>query len=377
MHEFYNPVRVTYISVDEYLDFLEQKSSGKTVGLFLNQSLVRKLSLDHLVNKLIDVSKHLIWINEINANPTVKDIISALCKINQTKLDIIIAIGGGSVIDIAKSVKALMRSQMTQYVTDDEIVNLILNKKYLNNNSDTPLIATPTTTGTGSEMTKWCTIWDPLNNKKFSIEAKWLYPDTACLVPELTCSLPIPLTISTSLDAFTQACEAFWAKSSSPYVKELALTAICLIKTHLPLTISNPNNFRNRSKLLIASSISGLAFSQTRTTACHSISYPLTNRYKIPHGIAVTLSLSRVLQYNLKAVPEISEIIDLFSGVDALNAWLYKVTYPHFGLSLSSYGVPETEIPSIVEDCYTKGRMDNNPIYIKQEDLMEILNTIY
>ncbi len=377
MAKFYNPVQVDYLSLNQFIDTIENYPFKISLGLFLNRSLVKKLELNLVVERLTNIFSESIWVNDIKPNPTIKDIKYALECLGQNKVDLIIAMGGGSVIDLAKSVKALEKYRTAQPILDEDIVKIIENKKYLNKPSNIPVLAIPTTAGTGSEMTKWCTIWDPLNNKKYSIEADWLYPSTAFLIPELTYSLPLPITISTSLDAFAQACEAFWAKASNPYIKEFALTAISIIKNNLPIIKKDPNDHHARSKLLIASSISGLAFSQTRTTACHSISYPLTSRFNIPHGIAVILSLSEIIKINIKKIPEIDEIIKLFNSIDGLNDWLSEVTKPYYDLSLSSYGVQTNDIPLIINESFTKGRMDNNPVTISKNDLLNLLHKIF
>ena len=368
-----NPVKINYLSLDDFTEFIGDSANGKTIGLVLNSTLAKKISLDFLVNKIKNNSHKFIWIDIIKSNPTVNEIKFALDRIGDKDVDILIAIGGGSSIDLGKSCIALNKNRKNQPLSEAEILDIVRKKDYLNYPSNIPLFAVPTTAGSGSEMTKWGTIWDPKNNKKYSIEAEWLYPDTAFLIPELTYTLPPHLTISTSLDALTQACEAFWAKASSPLIKELAFIAIRIIKEFLPLVKTSPKNHHIRSKLLIASSTSGLAFSQTKTTACHSISYPLTNLFKIPHGIAVALTLDEIMHINIREVPEINEIVELFSNYGGLKNWLSEVTVPHFNLNLSSFGIIQSEIPFITDQCYTKGRMDNNPVNISKTELTNIL----
>jgi alcohol dehydrogenase class IV len=125
--------------------------------------------------------------------------------------------------------------------------------------------------------------------------------------------------------------------------------------------------------MLLAASFAGLALSQTRTTACHSISYPLTLNYSIDHGIACVMTLPDIMKINKQLILEISEIEDLFQKFEGIDNWLKSICGSYYKLNLSSYGVNKTDIPSIVDECYTKGRMDNNPVFINKNNLREIL----
>lgn len=371
---FSNPVKIWSSSKSDYYDEVFSTCDDKTVVFILTRSLFEKLSLDELVDKGKKKCKRFIWIDRLHSYPSPKDISNFLVDIGNQSIDEIHAIGGGSAIDLAKCCIAFNNLQNEKKnINPQQILNAIKTKNYQNSPSSIKLYATPTTAGTGSELTKWATVWDEIEKKKYSVEADWLYPDIAYLVPEFTYNLPAKLTISTGLDAFSHACEAFWAKSSSTFIKELSLTSLRLIRDHLPIVIQEPNNRLSRLKMLLAASFAGLAFSQTRTTACHSISYPLTLNYSINHGIACVMTLPDVMEINKQKVPEISEIIELFNDFNGINNWLDSVCSPYYNLDLSSYGVNKTDIPSIVDECYTKGRMDNNPVFINKKNLQKIL----
>jgi len=371
---FSNPVKLCHSSISDYYEEIFSTSENKSVALILTRSLSEKLALGELINKGKESCKNFIWINHLHSYPTHKDISKFLLDIGQSKIDEIYAIGGGSAIDLAKCCIAFTGFQNENLINDpQQILEAIKSKQYLNYPSEVQLFVTPTTAGTGSELTKWATVWDDEGKRKYSIEAECLYPNTVYLVPEFTYNLPTKLTISTGLDALCHACEAFWAKSSSPIIKELSLLSISLIINHLPIVIQQPNDKISRQKMLIASSFAGLAFSQTRTTACHAISYPLTLHFSIDHGIACVMTLPDVMEINMEKVKEIKEIKDLFNKFDGINKWLDSVCNPYYKLHLSSFGVHKSDLSSIVDECYTKGRMDNNPVYIIKKDLLTML----
>jgi len=377
MTTYDNPVKIKFYSKLDYINQLFSSSQNEVVLMFFNNSLAKKLSLEKHIEIWEDKCKKLIWIEKSNSYPTLQDVIHTLKLIRSAQIDAVYAIGGGSVIDTAKCCVALYEYRNIENLTIEDLCNIIKSKEYLDKPANIPIYATPTTAGTGSDVTKWATVWDYNNNKKYSIEADWLYPKVSYLVPELTNRLPVNLTITTGLDALCHACEAFWAKQSNPLIKELSLSAIKLIRNSLPIVIANPSNSIFREKMLLAATIAGLAFSQTRTTACHSISYPLTIHYSIDHGIACSLSLPQVMMINITEVPEIKEIIRIFAEDGGISHWMNSICEHHFKLSLSSFGVKEKDIPKLIEESYTKGRMDNNPVFIGKDELENIFFNIF
>lgn len=290
---------------------------------------------------------------------------------NISKPDLIIAIGGGSSIDLAKAISALYEFK------DSNILDLLKNKNYLNNQSNIPFIAVPTTAGTGSECTKWATIWDFDNSKKYSIDADYLYPNEAWLVPELTLTMDMNMTLATGLDALAHAMESYWSVPSNKYTRVLARDSIRIIKKYLPLVLSDLDNIEYRQEMLMGSFFAGLAFSNTRTTACHSISYPLTIMFGINHGFAVALTLFEVLKRNWDFLPEKDLFLDVWDAkdLDDIKIWFDYVSSDD--LILSNFGVKKEEIPDIVKLATTSGRMDNNPVIFDENEIEEILNSVF
>jgi alcohol dehydrogenase len=162
-----------------------------------------------------------------------------------------------------------------------------------------PLITIPTTSGTGSEVTRWATIWGD-NGEKHSLSQYNLYPQTSIYDASLCLSMPTSVTLYSGLDALSHACEAIWNTNATKQSDEYACEAISLITQYLPLAMQERDNLEARSKMQLASYMAGCAMSLTRTALAHSISYPLTGKYDIPHGFACSFTLPEIARYNTK-----------------------------------------------------------------------------
>ena len=316
----------------------------------------------------IDVSKFDI-IDESISNPDINLVENVLSQI--TKPDLIIAAGGGSPIDLAKAISALYEYR------DENITELIKNKAYLDNKNSIPLIAVPTTAGTGSECTKWATIWDFDNLKKYSVDADYLYPKESWLVAQLTGTMNRNMTLSTGLDALSHAMESYWSNPSNAFTRVLARDSIRIIQKYLPLVLDDLDNMEYRKQMLMASFFAGLAFSNTRTTASHSISYPLTMKYGINHGFAVSITLFEVLKRNWEYIPEKELFLQSWNAesLDDILKWFSDISNDE--INLRSFGIEKEDIKEIIKLATTSGRMDNNPIVFDEDEIKDILECVY
>jgi len=311
------------------------------------------------------------WINEISPNPTIENISKACVKLDGT-IEKIIAIGGGSTIDTAKAIIA----SFGMFSGDCSIIDIIENKLYLNNNLRVKkFIAVPTTSGTGSEVTQWATVWDDHRKLKFSVDAEWLMPTDVWLVPELTMSLSTRQTLSTGLDAFVQACEAYWARRSDSLARALAVQAVTVIHEYLPLALKDGQDPKAREGMQTGSLLAGLAFSRTGTTACHSISYPITALFGVEHGFAVALTLVQVIERNI-AVVDCGKLLNAVGSPEYLHNWLDTLCADIQPLRLSAFGILTEDIPLIAKRAFTTGRMDNNPVIFSEADVTDILSEV-
>lgn len=321
-----------------------------------------------------------LWYGRIAPNPTCADIADALNAVMDFAPKRIVVFGGGSAIDTAKAVSALLPlcAESADDMSPEFVREAILEKKFLAHKPACEIVAVPTTAGSGSDVTHWATIWDPEEGRKLSVDMPELAPSASLLVPELHVGMSGALTLSTGLDALCHATEAFWAKSRNTVSQMYACAAVDGILSHLADVIQNPSDVDGRRLMGEYALYAGLAFSMTRTTACHSISYPLTMRYQIPHGLACAMTLAPVAIRNAEAVEKVNQLYESCGGAAGLQARLDAlcdgVVRP---LRLSAWGVPESELASLASAAFTKGRMDNNPVPFTEADVLEILREVY
>lgn len=310
---------------------------------------------------------------DIPPNPSVTDVAALLTRLQAQAFlpTAILVIGGGSCIDLGKAVAAL--APLLPAPSTDAVRRAIESKTFAQGGQAIPLFAMPTTSGTGSEVTRWATIWDPEQRRKLSVDHADGFPKAAAVVPEWTLGMDAGLTLSTGLDALSHAMEAFWAVARNPLSQELALAAVRKVVHALPVALREPNDLAARQALCLGSVMAGLAFSQTRTTACHSMSYPLTMLRGVPHGYAAALTLGSVMRRNAKAVPDMHRLEALFDDAEGFDAWMEDTTRGVQEIRLSAFGVTQAELPIICQLAFTAGRMDNNPIVFTEDEVMAIL----
>ena len=253
------------------------------------------------------------------------------------------------------------------------------------------LIAIPTTSGTGSEVTRYATIY--IDSTKYSLASeKFVIPNISIIDPSLTETLPPYLTASTGLDALCQAIESMWAVKSTEESRKLAKKAIKISIKNLENAVLKPDK-NSRTKMAKASNISGKAINISRTTACHSISYPITSFFNIPHGHAVALTMpemivhnynitdencndSRGLEFVKKIMKEIIQLLDCENEIDAKQ--YFKKYMQKIGIEtcLSKLNINKKDIELIIKNGFTPNRMNNNPRIVTKNDLQNILEEI-
>ncbi|WP_431030316.1 phosphonoacetaldehyde reductase [Lysinibacillus sp. LZ02] len=377
MGTFFNPVTIHVEKLTVLQQVLDKMPLKAAKVLLLtrggnfndsSESAELKSCLQHYEVQQVDI--------EIS-NPTVDDLFALFNQTKEFDFDCIVGIGGGSVLDLSKSLAAI-KGMLIE--SSEQLLTIIEQKDYVNNEQTTPWIGIPTTSGTGSELTCWATIWHKKQGIKLSIDHPSLYAYAAIIDYTLTASLPISITVSTALDALCHATEAYWSRKSNDISRVYAKEAIKRITQHLELLIETPNHLQYRREIALASMYAGLAFSNTRTTACHSISYPLTMELGVSHGVAASLTLAKVLAINFESIPEKQQLLEAFGHrtFDEIQQWIESVQErAGFATRLVQYKGTHESIDRIVENAFTKGRMDNNPVVLTETDVKNILISIY
>lgn len=375
MSQFYNPVKL-YLgndSVDALVQSLKTRFKPMnqvlllTRGSGVEQSEVVLPIIEALEGK--EVRLHELQL----ANPDVTDLYQLKQQLDEFEFELVLAIGGGSVLDVAKSLVALQGERVE---SEADVRELIVKRHLCTQEQITPWIGIATTSGTGSEVTCWATVWDKELEVKYSISDERLYAQAAVMLPDLTAMMPLKLSAATALDAMCHATEAYWSVHSNTIVRQYALQAIERVCVYLPQLKQDPTNAKVRYELALASLNAGLAFSNTRTTACHSISYPLTMLHSIEHGVAASFTIGSVLVLNRDALIEPEKLLQAFGAkrfedVQQVIEGLYAIY--DIPARLGEYGVNADNVGEIVAKAYTKGRMDNNPVNITELMLKELL----
>lgn len=291
--QFYNPVKIFSGrgSRIQLIDLLKDKKllivttvRGKTQ--FLDDAI-----LAQVVN-----SNTVTWLTTVKENPGLTDLQTDIDQLQALQVDAIIAFGGGSAMDAAKALRLGLAVE-----GKSTLVELLANPDLHPDAKQVPLYALPTTAGTGSEVTPFATVWHHEIQKKLSLGGDNVFPSVAIIDAELADSLPIGVTLSTGLDAINQAAESVWNRNANSLTLAYATRSLQLGLKALPLLIEGKGGKTERDQMAEASLLAGLAISHTRTALCHSISYPLTANFGVPHGLACAFTMPEVCKLNLTA----------------------------------------------------------------------------
>ncbi|OOY11961.1 alcohol dehydrogenase [Thioclava marina] len=314
---------------------------------------------------------------EVQPNPTGENVVAGCEVLRKGGHDCVIAIGGGSAMDAAKAV-AMMAGQTRPLLDFEDIGD---NFRRVQTNGMLPVIALPTTAGTGSEFGRSSVITDTDSHRKVIIFHPKMLPELVILDPELTVGLPPVLTAATGMDALSHALEALCAPGWHPMADGLALTALKMIDGALASAYSEPGNLTARSNMLVASAMACTAL-QKGLGAVHALAHPLGARYDAHHGMLNAVLMPHVLRFNLPAVSEQMATLAhelRLEGSDpgaAVLSWLEtlqaRVDMPS-SLSKMGVNVDETEIPGLVADALRDPCALGNPIPLNEAGVEQIL----
>ncbi|HDR7986533.1 iron-containing alcohol dehydrogenase [Bacillus cereus] len=357
----------------------QSKKLGKK-AFIVTDTIMEKLGyvekcIQQLNKKGITVSTY----NKVDAEPTNIHVLEALSLCKEEKCDFIIGIGGGSCIDAAKAVAVL-------YTNGGEVEDYVQKDIEIENNP-LPLIAIPTTSGTGSEVTSVAVITNKKTDVKMMMKHPSFIPKVAIIDPVLTSSLPPQITAATGIDALCHAIEAYISKFSQPLTDVLALSAIESIMKYLRIAYEDGHNMEAREAMMIASLQAGIAFSNASVTLVHGMSRPVGALFHVPHGISNAILLPTVLEFTkTSAVKRLAKIgrnlnKDLYSNCDEEVAdytigEIKKLCYDLRIPNLKEYGIDEIEfenaISKMASDAIESGSPANNPRVPSYDEIKEL-----
>lgn len=334
---YYNPVRISVGSgsLNQLPALLAERSC-----LLVTFPEADSLGLVQRVRQLL--GQHLRGVVDcIQPNPDVQWLAPLYERVHRqyTDVECIVALGGGSAIDAAKALLCATPSQ-----TFAELLAALEHGSPLPAGRHKALIAIPTTAGTGSEVTPWATLWDQAGGCKHSLHQPFTWPEAAIIDAQLMISLPASATLASGLDALSHALESVWNVHHNPVSMALAVQSARSTLATLPALMQNLHSAELRADMAHAALLAGLAFSNTKTALAHSLSYDITLRHGVPHGIACSFSLPLVLEMALGADSVVdAALLSIFGAASgaaantALRAWLQQLGVPtdpaHYGIA--------------------------------------------
>lgn len=322
------------------------------------------------LKRLSDIlyGQELFVFDEIDVNPTI-DIVERGVEFSKNNgIELVIGLGGGSALDAGKCIAMMTKQEFS-------IKTYLKEKMHLK--QGIPFIAIPTTSGTGSEVTPWASMWDHQEKRKFSIEDSFLFPAVSIIDPTLALSKSGLLTAVTGLDALCHAVEAYWSKKSNPVSDLFAELAIHIIVKDIANAVKFPDVLEYRVNMSKGSLYAGIAFSQTKTTACHAMSYPLTAHFKIPHGLACAMTLPSMFEFNAPVIGQKAQKLSEWFGAGSIKSTPQKIRDIMKSLNVQTRLLEKNiDIDSIFKAGSLTDRIMNNPREIKNEHIIQIIENI-
>ncbi len=316
---------------------------------------------------LAELGPEAVLFSGVEPNPSVSSVDRLAALVREQRRDVVVALGGGSSLDCAKAACSVAPQGGSARAYHSE--GKKLDGRHL------PLIAIPTTAGTGSEVTPISVLDDSEKGFKAPMAHDNFFPKVALVDPELTLTLPRYQTGCTGLDALAHAIEGYWSKNHQPICDVLAMEAVRLVFAHLPKALAEGEDLEAREGMCRAALLGGMAFQLPKNAAVHACSYPLSNQYHQPHGAACAMTLDHFIRFNAPVMAERGLALARAGGFDSMDALAdaVRALKRQAGLParLSEIGVSASDIASLVQASFHP-LMNNNPREVTPDDLRSI-----
>lgn len=357
----------------------EARHLGARKALLITDKVLASTgTVDPVIDSLKKAGVETVTYDGVNSEPTTAHVLEGLNVLREGGCDILVACGGGSPIDVAKAVRVLATNQgsVEDYMGFNKIAKPGL-----------PLIAIPTTAGTGSEATMVTIITDTGRDVKMLIGSPYLLPTVALVDPVLTLKMPRGLTAATGLDALTHAIEAYVSIKAQPMTDIIALSAISKISRYLPQAWSNPENLEARSETMLGALQAGIAFSNSSVALVHGMSRPIGANFHVAHGVSNAALLGVVMEFSLVGSPEryadvaaamglkvqgLTSMDAARAGAEEVKAMIRMLQIP----TLTKLGVTREKLDNVVskmaDDAIESGSPGNNPRKATKDEIVEL-----
>jgi alcohol dehydrogenase len=355
------------------------KAEGAKKALIITDSFIAQSDIRKKIEESLSKAGIAVEVFDgVTPNPTTACVDAGSDFAAKSDADILIAVGGGSSMDTAKGVslgaKNPQRGIGLDYQTQFEKPGL-------------PIIAIPTTAGTGSEVNAFGVITDEATHVRFYVGHSSALAKAAILDPELTLGLPPKATAATGMDAMIHAVESYLSIRNNPYSDGIALQTIELVMKNLLTAYKDGSNLEARANMLLASHIVGVGFSHTGLGLVHGIGHSLGGHFNVPHGVALCTVLDQVLRFNLPVrQPRLAKIAQALGVADtamseaenadkAIKSLVDLAKAVGLGTRLSDHGITEADLPLLAKTAVEDAVTLNNPIKPTEQDVLGILRS--
>jgi len=357
---FYCPTRIIFARNAVQKAKSHIASWGKRALLVTGKNSAKQSgALSDILSVLTESGISYVLFDRITENPSLDIVMEGKSAFGQNECDFVLGIGGGSPIDAAKAISLASANSLGR----DELYNTSAFKKAY------PVLAIPLTSGTGTEVTQYSVLSDPLTKKKAGFGSDLAFPVLAVLDPQYTNTLPPKVTLHTALDALSHLLEGLYSKQRSPVVYPFIYKGIASIMKFLPMVLTQPENYLAREELMRDALYGGMVIAQGSTTLQHSIGYPLTSFYNLPHGLANAMVMEDIMELFYPAVHQ--ELDDLFSYLqnskEDFFSWLHSLSFER-KIDLSDDFIDKA-IPQITGSR----NMALNPLPVNEKQIRAIL----
>lgn len=360
--------------IGEHLHLLGTKVQSV---LILTQPSIKRLGfVDEIISQLSSKGIDTDVNSDILPEPTIGNIEEVFVKTSNKKYDVLIGIGGGSILDTTKILSVL--------ATNDKSLRELLGTDLVER-TGIPTILIPSTSGTGAEVTPNAIVTIPEEELKIGVVSKFLLPKLVFIDPVLTLGLPKPITAATGMDAFTHSLESFISNKANPISDMFALESIRLISSSIIEAYHHGSSIEAREKMLIGSMYGGMALTSAGTAAVHALAYPLGGKFNITHGVANSMLLPHVMEFNMDDITDrlslvaepmgirtegLSEVELSKRVVERIIAWTNILNIPQ---NLQEFGVTEEDVPGLAVSAAQVTRLlNNNPKELSLKDMEAI-----
>jgi alcohol dehydrogenase len=378
--EFHLPTKI-YFGYNKINELNNIPFKIKRAFIVTDKGVLNSGLIENVTNILENNHISYVIYDEVEPDPSVDTVDKAAHVFQQEECDALIAIGGGSPIDTAKGVRVIAGNGGS--IRDYAGVNLIEQL------SNIPLIAIPTTSGTGSEVTIFAVFSDWKENRKVTVTSPIIAPDISIVDPKMTMTAPSKITAASGFDAFAHGAESFVSRVSQPASDALAFSAMRTVSKYLRRAVFNGDDVEARIKMAEASLLAGMAFNQSYLGLTHAIGSALSGYAHVSHGVAIGLLLPGIIRYNsISLIDKYVEMASVFREIDpSLPGW--KITDQlvedvtklrnDIGLpqKLNQVGVKEEQLKGIAQDSVKSGMWKFNPRLATEEEILELIKELF